>query len=377
MSVHRIVFVGGGSGGHFYPLIAIAEAIQSESNGAGREAPKLYFMGPDPYDQTALDEQGIMYVSCPSGKIRKYFSILNFIDLIKIFSGLFVALWKLFYLYPDVIMSKGGYTSVPVVCAGWLLRIPIVIHESDAVPGSANRFAARFATSIAISYPDTQRAFTQSKTVLTGIPIRKKLLLPIPHEREGAPGIDTARPTILVVGGSQGAERVNALVIESLDELLPTYNIIHQTGAALFEEVSASARALMSDKNLISHYHPAPFFTAEKLHAAMTVASLIISRAGSGSIFEIALHGKPSILIPIPEEVSHDQRTNAYAYARTGAGVVMEERNLRDGLLAAEIARIMGDRALYVSMSEAAKGFVQPYAAEKLASTLMQIAQTH
>lgn len=377
MSRKKIVFVGGGTGGHFYPLIAIAEAIQSEVTQKSIPAPELYYMGPEEYDTKALSDNAIQYIHCPAGKRRRYHSLLNFFDFFKTWYGLFVALFKLFLIYPDVVMSKGSFTSVPVVVAAWVLRIPIVIHESDATPGRANKLAAHFAQHIAVSYPDTLDTFPHEKTTFTGIPVRRVLTQEVHDLSLQAFGITENLPVILVLGGSQGAERVNKLILETLDELLPRFTIIHQTGKINFQIVSETSKALIKDPELLERYHPVPFIEASDLHVAMLASSIIISRAGSGSIYEIAHHGKPSIVIPIPEEISHDQRTNAYAYARSGATTVMEEKNLTDGLLEAEINRIMNDPHMYKAMSDAALSFGERNAAEKIAHTLLEIGESH
>lgn len=371
----RVMLVGGGSGGHFYPLMSIAEALIATGN-----APKLYYIGPDRYDSAALEAHNISYVYCPAGKQRRYKSFLNFTDKFKILFGLIVALIKLYVIYPDVIMSKGGYTSVPVTLAARFLRIPVIVHESDVVLGRANALTARFARFITISYPETAEKIPEKRrdrVVFTGIPMRADLLAPargqsaIPLAEEGS------RPMILVLGGSQGAERVNNLILDSLDELLPTYTIVHQTGASNIDIVRASADSLILDASLRAHYHPVAFLGAPELNEVMHSASIIISRAGSTSIYEIAVHGKPSIIIPIPEEISHDQRKNAYAYARASGAVVLEESNLTDSLLLAEITRIMSDQAVYSSLCASAKAFAPTNAATEITRLITLIAEEH
>lgn len=291
--------------------------------------------------------------------------------------GIVVACGKLFSIYPDVIFSKGGYTSVPVVIAGWLLRIPIVIHESDAVPGRANTLAARLATYIAVTYADTAAYFPHDKVALTGIPIRKELLAPEPPNARQMLGMQTQKPLIFITGGSTGAERINDLIVGTLNDLLQRFEIIHQTGTQNEEIVKKTAEALVGDRQLLISYHPRGFLDAPTMHAALSAAALVISRAGSTSIYETALHRKPSILIPIPEDVSHDQRTNAYAYARTGAGDVIEEKNLTPHLLVSEITRIMDHPDIQQRMSEAAATFGTRDAAQRIAEALATIGISH
>lgn len=371
----RIVFVGSGTGGHFYPLMAIAEALRANDAQSGTNA-DLYFIGPEPYDADALAAQRITYVYCPAGKRRVYRSFRNVIDLFKTAYGILVAFVKLLWLYPDAVMSKGGYTSVPVILAAWLLRIPIILHESDAVAGRANLFAARFATYIGIAHADAAEFFAKDKVALIGMPIRRSFF-ETSQDPYGVLGIPSDRPVLFVTGGSLGAERLNELVLTSLDELLPYYTLVHQAGAAHAERVAQTASSLVADPSLQARYFVLGRMTAEQMSAAQDAAALIVSRAGSGSIFEIALKGKPSILIPIPEDVSRDQRANAYAYARTGAATVMEERNLSDDLLVSEIRRILGDTAAYQSMQTAARNFTRADAADTLAGVLTNIAASH
>jgi UDP-N-acetylglucosamine--N-acetylmuramyl-(pentapeptide) pyrophosphoryl-undecaprenol N-acetylglucosamine transferase len=370
----RIVLVGGGSGGHFYPLIAVAQRLRDMETKV--ESLELYYMGPDPYNEADLKSNSISFVHIPTGKRRKYFSILNFLDIFKVFFGFFFAVAKLYKIYPDVVFSKGGYTSVPVVLAAWVLRIPVMIHESDTKPGSANKLAGRFARYIAIGFDDTVKYFPKKKVALTGIPLRKEFLVPIENPMQKL-GLPQDKPLIFVTGGSQGAQRINRLILESLDDLLPKYSILHQTGGKNEETVRQTSAQLIENTDLLTHYFVKGDFTGAEMHLAQSAASLIISRAGTGTIFEIAQKGKPSILIPIPEDISHDQHTNAYAYARSGAASVLEEANLTDGLLTSEITRIMGDTQTYQNMSEAAKAFAVGDAAQTIASTLIGITQEH
>lgn len=370
----RIVLVGGGTGGHFYPLMAVAERLNDQASS--EETLKLYYMGPDPYNQKELTVNNITFVKIPSGKRRKYFSVLNFFDLFKVFFGSLFAIAKLYKIYPDAVFSKGGYTSVPVVLAAAILRIPIMVHESDTRPGSANKLGGKFARYIAIGFDDTAKFFPKKKTALTGIPLRKTFL-EVATDPISQLGLPSEKPLLFVTGGSLGAQRINRLILESLDDLLPNYTILHQTGINNEERVRQTSAELITDTTLLTRYFVKGSLTGKEMHLAQSAASLIISRAGTGTIFEIAQKGKPSILIPIPEDISHDQHTNAYAYARSGAASVLEEGNLTDGLLSSEINRIMSNQQTYDTMSTSARAFAQGDAAETIATTLLGITQEH
>ena len=375
-----IAFTGGGTGGHFYPIIAIAEALGDFVREEHLVAPKLYFLAPAPFDEKALFENGISYIRIPAGKLRRYTSLQNVTGFFSTFIGILVAIFTLYRLYPDFIVSKGGYGSVPTVLAAWLLRVPVIIHESDAVPGRANLLAARFATKIAISFESAAKYFparAQKKIARTGIPIRKALTR---VESEGARqylGLEPSIPTVLILGGSQGAMKINETVLSSLTSLVSFANIIHQTGQAHFKNVEAVAQVVLAKNPHASRYHAINYLNEISLQRSAGVADIVVSRAGANSIAEIGLWKKPSILIPIPESISHDQRSNAYAYARTGAAVVVEEGNLTPHLLVSEVQRIINDPGSGARMSAAASGFTDPDAARILAREVLAIALTH
>lgn len=375
-----IVFTGGGTGGHFYPIIAIAEAITDIVREKRLIAPKMYYLAPNAFDEKALFENGIVHIKIPAGKVRRYASIKNVTDSFLTLIGLITAIVALFRLYPDVVVSKGGYGSVPTILAARLLRIPVMIHESDAKPGRANLLAAKFAQKIAISFESASAYFpkeVQSKIARTGIPIRKALMR---IETEGARqylGLEKDIPTVLILGGSQGSVRINETVLSCLSRLLSFANVIHQTGQANFKDVQAVANVVLGKDPYAARYHPINYLSETSLQRAAGVADIVVSRGGANSIAEIGLWKKPAILIPIPESISHDQRTNAYAFAKTGAAIVIDEENLNPHILASEIERILHTPELGKRMGAAAEGFTDPDAARVLADEVLTIAVSH
>ncbi len=376
----KVVFAGSGSGGHFYPLIAVAEAIQEVVAEKRLVAPQLYFMAPNAFDEDSLFQNSIVFVKVPAGKVRRYFSLQNFFDIFVTIYGFFVAFGLLLKIYPDVVFSKGGYASVPVVAAAWVLRIPIIIHESDAKPGRANLFAAPLAYRIAVAFESATNMFppkTRGKIARIGIPVRRE----VAHvEREGARellGLDTSVPTVVIFGGSLGSKRINETVLSALPDLVSFANVIHQTGKDHFEGVQQTASVALKESPQASRYHPFPYLNAESIRRAAGAANIIISRAGSTAITEISLWKVPAILIPIPENVSHDQRTNAYAYAHTGAAVVLEEGNLTPHVLVSEAKRLATDTEVSSKMSAAAATFTTPDAARIIADEIASIAISH
>ncbi len=376
----KIVFTGGGTGGHFYPIIAVAEAIRDLSREQRLIAPKLYFIAPHPFDPEALLENEIQFISCQAGKMRRYASAQNVFDMLKTLWGTLGCIGTLFRIYPDVVFSKGGYASVPVVLAARILRIPVIIHESDAKPGRANLLAAKFARRIAIAFPSAAEYFPQKvrgNIAVTGIPLRKRLADLDPQGGVASLNLDPTVPTVLILGGSLGSRAINETVLGALRELVESVNVIHQTGKDNFAEIERTVPVILEGTQHPSRYHAFAYLTLETMRQAAGAAHLIVSRAGSTSIAEIALWRRPSILIPIPESVSHDQRTNAYAYARTGAAVVLEQENLTPNLLASEVRRITGDHTLSESMAQKSDAFGNREAARTVAGELLRISLSH
>lgn len=377
----KIVFTGGGTGGHFYPLIAVAEEINHLADENKLVDVELFYFSNSPFDERALFENQITFKKVSAGRRRVYkgfiAKILNFLDFSKMGIGIIKAIFSLYSVYPDVIFSKGGFASFPTLFAARILRIPVVIHESDTVPGRVNLWAKKFAKRIAIAHPESAEYFPEEKTALVGIPIRR-LLHNVSHS--GAAkylGLEENLPTILVIGGSSGAKRINQLVLDSLLDLVVDYQIIHQTGKNEFSEIEGSASVILEKSPFKERYRPFQFLTEAGMKQAAGLASLIISRAGSTSIFEIALWGKPSIVIPIPESISRDQTSNAISYSKTGAAVMMEEANLTPHLLTAEVKRILSSEKIIEEMSSAAKSFAKPDAAKTIAEELLRIAVSH
>ena len=372
----KILFTGGGTGGHFYPIIAVAQELRALIYERKLLDAKFYFMSDQPYSEKLLRENEIIFVQTPSGKWRRYFSLKNFSDMGKLAFGIIIALWKLFFIYPDVIFSKGGYAAMPAAAAARILGIPFFIHESDSHPGRANLWAGRFAARVALSYPEAAQYFKPEITAVIGNPMRRELMNPIPEGAKKFLKLEENLPIIFILGGSLGAQAINNAILDALPELVGRYQIIHQTGKNNFDDVTIRAGVVLEGNANAAHYRTFPYLDNLAMRMAAGVASLVISRAGS-TIFEIATWGLPSIIIPIPEEVSHDQRSNAFAYARSGGAVVMEENNLSPSILVSEIDRILSDPAVAETMKKGARDFARPDAGRKAAEELLAIAFAH
>ena len=372
----RILFTGGGTGGHFYPIISIAEELNALVQEKRILDMELFYMSHTPYNPGVLYELGITYKKNSAGKIRRYFSIANFFDLFKTGWGVLKSIYQVYKIYPDVVFGKGGYASFPALMAARILRIPVVIHESDSRPGRVNLWAGKFATRIAVSYKDAAAFFPSGKVAHTGQPVRKEVAAPISEGAREFLKIEEGVPVVLVLGGSQGAEKINDAIIQGLSNLVGKYVIIHQAGKRNIEEVQATAEALLSNSVHKERYKGFDYLNTLALRMAAGVASVVISRAGS-TIFEIAAWKVPAIIIPINERISHDQHSNAYAYARAGGCVVIEEANLSPNILASEIERLVHNEGEREKMSNAAKEFFKPDAARLVAEEILKIALEH
>ncbi|MBI2052746.1 MAG: undecaprenyldiphospho-muramoylpentapeptide beta-N-acetylglucosaminyltransferase [Candidatus Ryanbacteria bacterium] len=369
----RIVLLGGGTGGHFYPLMAVARALREIAEEEHIVALDLRLLGDKPFDGQLVEEYGITYDEIPAGKLRRYFSLLNFTDSFRTLRGILKSMWKFTLRPPDVIFSKGGYDSFPALVAARLYRIPVVIHESDAVPGMVNLWASKFADRIGIAFPEAASSFPPEKVALIGNPIRKEILGGSTEEAFDIFQLENGVPLVLVLGGSQGAQKINEVILAGLPEFVEKMQIIHSAGPAHGESIKNEAAVMLEKSVHQSRYHVFPTLTPAQLRNAAFAADVVVSRAGAGSIFEIAAWGLPSLLVPISSSAQNHQRENAYSYARIGAAEVIEEANFTPHLLQAEIMKLLGDAKRRDNMKKAAAAFARIDAAEKIAHEVLRL----
>lgn len=374
----RILLTGGGSGGHVYPLLAVAEELQ----GLAQERKLnlvLEYIGPKDEYGRLLGSENVAVSYIYAGKIRRYLSIENIFDIVKFLAGFLQALAKVFLSMPDVIFSKGGTGALPVVIAGWFYRIPVIIHESDAAPGLTNLLSSRFAARIAVSFERALNYFNPKKVAWIGTPIRKWLLAERPTKEEAKEelGFNPKEPLLLILGGSQGSERINEFIVSNLENLVKETQVLHQTGRANLAEVERLSRAALMNipakKESKTRYQAIPYFE-KNVKTAFAAADLVVARAGSGTISEISAFGKPAVLIPLRESAGDHQRINAYEFAKGGGGVVIEEANLLPGIFLNQIKSIIKNTELLDKMGQASGKFFKPGAAEILAREILKLA---
>lgn len=366
----RILLVGGGSGGHVFPLMAVAEALRAADPSA-----ELIVFGEGQFLETAIKDSGLPYVKILAGKFRRYFSPLIVWDIIKMPLGFFQCLWLMFRYMPDVIFCKGGYVSVMPAFVAKLYMIPVYTHESDSVPGVANRFIGKLATAVFTSFESATGYFKPGKAVLVGNPVRPELLSGDKTAGLTQFNLRADKKTILIAGGSQGAKRINDAIIEAIIPLVQSFQIIHQCGDSQLVAMKAVIDQYVKEGEksygpmISSNYRLYPFFSAQDLSMAYAVADVIISRGGASNLFEIAALGKPAIIIPITKSASDHQAQNAAEFHKYGA-VVIEEANITPHIIINQIQELL-EPARYQAVATQIKTFAKPNAANDIAAQIL------
>lgn len=379
----RIVFTGGGTLGHLFPIVAVARQFKklykqednsSSAPGDRKGKLELFYLGPkDAYSIKLLKQENVEIKNVLAGKVRRYFSIKNILTPFQVVIGCFQAFFHLFVLGPDIVISKGGYGSFPVVVCAWLLQIPVLLHESDSIAGFSAKIESKLALWVFTSFPQT-KGFPQNKIIAVGNPVRENIITPCVKEqaKHCFHLQETKQPLLLVWGGSQGAQYINNAVLETITRLLENFEVIHQTGPGNFRDVKAEAFGLLGQSDLRNFYHPVPFLGEKELRLALNCCDLAVSRAGAGSIFELAAAGKPSVLIPLPSSAQDHQVKNGYIFAKAGACSLMEQKGLTPNLLMEKLRHLAERPDLYQRMGQAAKRFSKPKAAYMIAAYTLE-----
>jgi len=359
----KVVFTGGGTGGHVMPLIAVSRALRQLQPEA-----RLFYIGPKK-DAQEFKKEGFIVHPVAAGKLRRYFSFWNIVDtMILMPLGFLQSFWWLTWINPRLVFSKGGTGALPVCYAARILSIPVFIHESDTVPGLSNKTSGKWAKKIFTSFENVEN-LDSAKVTVVGTPVRKEVSQGKKDSAKATFKLTFEKPIILVWGGSQGAGPLNTFLSNILEDILPSYEVIHVCGQNNYQEVYKETETL--DNNLQKYYHLYATLDERGVADALAAADLIVSRAGSASIFEIAAVGKPSILIPLPSSAGNHQVKNAYQYADTGAAVVIEQANLTTHFFMAEISKIVSNPHKIEQMRAAALAFAKPNAAEKIAQEIL------
>jgi UDP-N-acetylglucosamine--N-acetylmuramyl-(pentapeptide) pyrophosphoryl-undecaprenol N-acetylglucosamine transferase len=370
----RVLLTGGGTGGHVYPLMAVADALKKKSSELGIDL-ELLVVGEGQFFKEACLAGELNCKNIVAGKIRRYFSFLNFVDIFKMPVGFIQSLWYLFWFMPDVVLAKGGYASFMPALVAKLYFIPLLIHESDSVSGLTNKFLGKLADVVFTSFKSAESNFKAEKVRLVGNPIRPELTFGDHGSALNYFNFSSDKKTLLFLGGSQGAKVINDAVLNSVVQIAKEFQIIHQCGQNLFNSVSKEIEKISKEgageyaDNLKNNYKLYPFFGPDELRMAYAAADVIISRAGAANIFEISAVGKPAIIVPITKSASNHQFLNAQEFSRFGA-VLIEEQNLTTNIILNQVKNILKPEN-YSTISEKIKLFANNDSANLIAEQLL------
>jgi UDP-N-acetylglucosamine--N-acetylmuramyl-(pentapeptide) pyrophosphoryl-undecaprenol N-acetylglucosamine transferase len=370
----RISITGGGTGGHLSPAIATIEALRSL---AGSDRLDLLYIGSrDGPEARVIPAMGVAYTAVSTGKLRRYLSVQNLLDLGRIPLGVAQALARLARFRPHVVFATGGFVSVPAVLAAAVLRRPVLVHEQTASLGLANRINARFATKVALSVPGSESGLPPGKWVHTGNPLRAAVRSGDETRAQERWGFDPDLPTIYITGGAQGAHAINVAVAEALPSLLALTQVIHQCGDAPGVRADYDLLAQRSAElpsSLRARYRLCRW-VGEEIGDVYAISDVVVGRAGAGTVNEIAGLGNPAILIPLTHAAGDEQRQNARRLSDLGAAVVIEESELTPERLVDELATLFSDPELLQSMAEASHSAGFGDADKRLAKLVLELA---
>ena len=327
----RIILTGGGTAGHVTPNIALLPRLRELQYD-------IHYIGSyNGIEKELIEQFGIPYHGISSGKLRRYFSVQNFTDPFRVLKGFGEAKRLIKLLKPDVIFSKGGFVSVPVVMAGKKCKVPVIIHESDMTPGLANKLSFPSATKVCCNFPETVELLPADKAVLTGSPIRQELLEGDAQKARDFTGLTEDKPVILVIGGSLGAVAVNNAVRTCLPELLKDFQVIHLCGRGKLDPT-------LNNLNGYVQYE----YIKDELKDLFALTDIVISRAGANAICELLALHKPNLLIPLSANASRgDQVLNARSFERQGFSMVLEEEEITDEKFLSCIRQLYENRQSY------------------------------
>ena len=329
----RIILTGGGTAGHVTPNIALLPRLKE----LGYDI--QYIGSYTGIEKELIEPFGIPYHGISSGKLRRYFSVQNFTDPFRVLKGFREAHKLIRQLKPDVIFSKGGFVSVPVVLAGKRCKVPVIIHESEMTPGLANKIAIPSAAKVCCNFPETLKSLPEGKAVLTGSPIRQELLSGNKIAAMDMCHFTSDKPVILVIGGSLGAVAVNNAVREALPELLKDFQIIHLCGKGKMDESLKDVEGYCQFE-----------YIKNELRNLFALADIVISRAGANAICELLALHKPNLLIPLSANASRgDQILNARSFERQGFSLVLEEEQLTKETLLAAVKNLYENRTTFIN----------------------------
>ncbi len=347
----KILLCGGGTGGHILPIVAIAEKLKKHAHFSDKKIELLWVGERGGQEKAIAKKYHIPFKSIFCGKIRRYFSLKNVIDIFKFPVGLLEAKRVVKKFKPDVIFGKGGYVSAPVILGARNYKIPIYIHDSDAVPGQANLSLAKYARKIFVTFPESKKYFKheeQNKIIISGLPLREGASFGNKREGYRVFGLEYSKPVILVMGGSQGAKKINDVMFNLIPKVVEKYQIIHFVGKRNVDEISKRIKNLTAFQQ--KNYHFFASIEGKNFFNAVAAADLVISRGGANSLFELAAMARPAIIIPYPHASANHQIKNAQFFTNFGAIKVILEKESLENDLERSIDDLMGNQEIREEM---------------------------
>ncbi|MEK7514845.1 MAG: UDP-N-acetylglucosamine--N-acetylmuramyl-(pentapeptide) pyrophosphoryl-undecaprenol N-acetylglucosamine transferase [Patescibacteria group bacterium] len=372
----RFLLVGGGSGGHAFPLAAIGRAL-GERVTAQSYTPRILMLGiggRDGFLARAATEYGFAYTSIFAGKTDRSIVRLPW-EAFKTSVGFLQSLWHLLWFMPDAVISKGGYDSLAPALVAWLYRIPLFLHESDAVPGSVQRIVTPFAKSVFLGFKEAQRFFGTTPTLVTGNPVRPNITTGNRERAITTFHVQKEIPTLFVLGGSQGAQQINDIILSGISEITEAYNVIHQCGTEKHPAVQAERERLIRDgagsygDRIAARYSAVPFLDGQELADAYALADVVIARAGAGTLAELLVLGKPAVVVPLAWAAHGHQLANAAAVATYGVRIV-EGANITPHILMNQVRALL-DPSERDRVSALMRTGAQPDAAMRIADAVL------
>jgi len=354
-----IAITGGGTGGHIFPNISIIGELKK------RGYTNIFWIGEKRGKEKAWSERiHVPFYGIKTGKLRRYFSFKNFIDVFFVLIGVIQSFFLFLKMKPELLFSKGGFVAVPPVLAAWLLRIPVITHESDITPGLATRIISRFASVICVSFEKTTKHYSKKRVVFTGNPVRD--IFKRGDRKSGLSFLKFKQelPIVLVIGGSLGASSINRAVWQMNRKYDPPFNLVHQCGAGNFRR----------DIPLKGKYRQFEFIS-EEIGDVLAASDIVVSRAGAGALYESGYLKKPSILIPLPKSKSRgEQIENARYFAENGASVVIYDEDLNEDVLFKTINRLLADRVNLKMIGERAETLCKTDAEKSICDIIESLA---
>ena len=371
----KVLVSGGGTGGHVYPALAVATLLEKQYQA------RILYLGSDDGLETELaPSAGFAFAVIKAGKLRRYVSWQTVTGVARVPLGMAQAVGIVRRFAPDAVFTSGGYVAVPAGLAARLNGVPLMMHQQDVPPNLSNKLIAPLATRISVAFADSLSYFPGSKALQLGNPVRQQILdmrQVSPEHARHQLGFEAELPLLLVTGGSQGARHLNQVVCQALPGLLPHCQVLQISGKQLFEETREQASQAMADLDVETRRrYQLVAYMDEEMPAALHASTLVLCRSGAATLSELAVLGKPSILVPLPPAIgSSPQEANAEMFGRKMAAEVIRDAEMKPEMLVERVISIIASSTRLESMAKAALSFAKPQAAQEIAAEVMNIAQ--